>query len=330
MSRWPPRPPGGTRATAATWPSCAMTTPAPARTPAPACWTSTRAPTRPEPGWPAGTSSAWPPRAASPTRSPAGPADPRTRWPPSLPAWGRRHLHGVRHPDRCPHPGRHVVPGAPGTGRRHLSPPPTGGHLPPQRPPIRPRRSRPRPRTPQPTAPRRAPPASAPVHPFRGGRDAVPEPEGARVHALADRLIGGQQLQDRAVAVGGHRDEPFPGRLEPADDDAGAPAVAPVPDGEGLDGRPAVGVVGLGRRRGGVELGLDRRAAVGAPRRGGGGVDADRVLAEHAAVGADEPEGARCRPDAVHDLGDAVHRVVVARAAEERQAAGRGEAPWVV
>src|SRR5215211_6007814 len=57
--------------------------------PAPACWTSTRAPTRPEPGWPAGTSSAWPPRAASPTRSSAGTADPRTRRRTSLPAWGR-------------------------------------------------------------------------------------------------------------------------------------------------------------------------------------------------------------------------------------------------
>ena len=37
------RPPGGIHATAATWPSWAMTTPAPATTPGPACWTSTSA-----------------------------------------------------------------------------------------------------------------------------------------------------------------------------------------------------------------------------------------------------------------------------------------------
>jgi hypothetical protein len=61
------RPPGGTRATTATWPSCAMTTPAPPATPAPPSWTSTRAPTRPAPDWPAGTSGAWPAPAASPT-----------------------------------------------------------------------------------------------------------------------------------------------------------------------------------------------------------------------------------------------------------------------
>ena len=59
------RRPGGIRATAATWPSCAMTTPAPAATPAPPCWTSTRAPIRPAPGWPAGTSGAWPVPAGS-------------------------------------------------------------------------------------------------------------------------------------------------------------------------------------------------------------------------------------------------------------------------
>jgi hypothetical protein len=49
-SRWSRRRPGGTRATAATWPSCAMTTPAPVPIPGPGCSTSTRAPTRPAPG----------------------------------------------------------------------------------------------------------------------------------------------------------------------------------------------------------------------------------------------------------------------------------------
>jgi hypothetical protein len=68
-SRCSRRPPGGIRATAATWPSCAMTTPAPATTPGPLCWASTRAPIRPAPGWPAGTSGAWPAPAESPTRT---------------------------------------------------------------------------------------------------------------------------------------------------------------------------------------------------------------------------------------------------------------------
>src|SRR5829696_66863 len=54
-------PPGGIRATAATWPCCATTTPAPPTTPAAASWASTRAPTRPALDWPAGTSGAWPP-----------------------------------------------------------------------------------------------------------------------------------------------------------------------------------------------------------------------------------------------------------------------------
>ena len=53
--------------TAATWPSWALTTPTPAAIPAPACWSSLRAPTRPAPSSPAGTSSAWPARAQSPT-----------------------------------------------------------------------------------------------------------------------------------------------------------------------------------------------------------------------------------------------------------------------
>jgi hypothetical protein len=47
-------------------PSCAMTTPAPPVTHAPPSWSSMRAPTRPAPGWPAGNSGAWPPRAESP------------------------------------------------------------------------------------------------------------------------------------------------------------------------------------------------------------------------------------------------------------------------
>jgi hypothetical protein len=47
----------------------AMTTPAPPATPAPACWPSMRAPTRPGPDWPAGISGARPPQAGSPTRA---------------------------------------------------------------------------------------------------------------------------------------------------------------------------------------------------------------------------------------------------------------------
>jgi hypothetical protein len=43
------------------------TTPAPPATHGPACWTSMRAPTRPGPGWPAGTSGGWPAPAESPT-----------------------------------------------------------------------------------------------------------------------------------------------------------------------------------------------------------------------------------------------------------------------
>src|SRR5215216_6798479 len=44
----------------------------PAATPGPAFWVSTRAPTRPAPGSPAGTSDAWPALAESPTHGCAG------------------------------------------------------------------------------------------------------------------------------------------------------------------------------------------------------------------------------------------------------------------
>jgi hypothetical protein len=67
MRRWRRRRLGGTRVMAATWPCCATTTPAPPTTRAPPCSASTRAPTRPAPGWPAGTSGGSPAPTGSPT-----------------------------------------------------------------------------------------------------------------------------------------------------------------------------------------------------------------------------------------------------------------------
>ena len=66
------------------------------------------------------------------------------------------------------------------------------------------------------------------------------------------------------------------------------PAVAA--DRVGLDGGVAIGV--LGYRLGGPagDLRLQPRAAIRLPFRRRGGVDADRVLAQDAAVGADEAE----------------------------------------
>jgi hypothetical protein len=67
-SPWSRRLPGGIPATAATWPCC-DTTPAPPTIPGSPCWSSTRAPTRPAPAWPVGTSGARPVPAGSPTRT---------------------------------------------------------------------------------------------------------------------------------------------------------------------------------------------------------------------------------------------------------------------
>ena len=80
------------RATAAIWPSYATTTPAQPPIPGPACSASTRAPTRPAPDSPAGTSGAWPVPAGSLTRSSAGPTaeSSRPQLIPLLPAWRRR------------------------------------------------------------------------------------------------------------------------------------------------------------------------------------------------------------------------------------------------
>ena len=64
----------------------------------------------------------------------------------------------------------------------------------------------------------------------------------------------------------------------------------------------------------------------GVQARRGGGVDAGRVLAHDAAVGADQAVTAGGAAGALHRLGDGVHGVVVARAAEERQSPGEGEA----
>src|SRR5260370_513365 len=86
---------------------------------------------------------------------------------------------------------------------------------------------------------------------------------------------------------------------------------------------------GGGRWRGvhrGLEAGGGGRGAGG----GGGGVDADGVLAHEAAVRAHESERSGVGPGPPHGLGDRVHGVVAAGAAEERQAAGKREAARVV
>ena len=59
--------------------------------------------------------------------------------------------------------------------------------------------------------------------------------------------------------------------------------------------------------------------------RGPGAVDAERVLGGVAAVGGAQPEGVRVVAEDAGHGGDAVHRVVVPRAAGEAHAAGDGE-----
>ncbi|STZ35852.1 Uncharacterised protein [Mycolicibacterium smegmatis] len=103
-----------------------------------------------------------------------------------------------------------------------------------------------------------------------------------------------------------------------------------VAHGVGLDGACAVGLLGDGDLGLRVVLGLQLRAVVGDPVGGLGRVDAHRVLAGDAAVGADERELTGLVTHLVDRLGDAVHRVVVAQAAEERQSAGESEATRVV
>src|SRR5207302_7243944 len=97
-------------------------------------------------------------------------------------------------------------------------------------------------------------------------------------------------------------------------------------DGVGLDGGRAVGVAGLPGRGPAVDLGLQVGAAVRYPGGRGGGVHPGRVFAHDAAVGADQAVAAGGAAGALHRLGDGVHGVVVARAAEERQPTGEGEA----
>jgi len=157
--------------------------------------------------------------------------------------------------------------------------------------------------------------------------DPVASTERARVNPGADRLPRRQQAEQFVVAAA--CDEAPPVRLQPADDDAEAPSVAGVLDGAGLDRRPAVRLPGLFRCGPGVDLGLQVRATVGGPLRRLRGVHARGVLAHDPAVGADEPERPRFLPCPRHGLRDGVHGVVVARPAEERQAAGEREAARV-
>ncbi len=163
------------------------------------------------------------------------------------------------------------------------------------------------------------------VHPGAAGGDPVPEAERPDVNRLADGLFrGAEQVEEAGVVALG--DEAAAVAIEPADDDAGPGAVAAVGDGVGLDGGRAVGLAGLLRRGPVVDLGLQFGAAVRGPGGRDGRVHAGRVLAHDAAVGADQAVAAGGTAGPLHRLGDGVHGVVVARAAEERQPSGQGEA----
>ena len=167
-----------------------------------------------------------------------------------------------------------------------------------------------------------------PTHPGAGRGDPV-DLERAGVDALPDRLLGGAE-QRQQVAVVGPGQEAAPVRRQPADHDAGAGAVPAMLHRIGLDGGPAVGLPGLRDRGPAVDFGLQVAAVVRAPGGGCGGVDADGVLAHDAAVGADESVAAGVCAGPLGDLGDRVHGVVVAGAAEERQPAGDGKPAGIV
>ena len=75
-----------------------------------------------------------------------------------------------------------------------------------------------------------------------------------------------------------------------------------------------------------VAFGLDRGVAERLPAGlRGGGVDRRRFLAEEAAVGEDEALAAGRGAAGVDHRSDGVHRIIIARAAEEGEAAGEGE-----
>ena len=163
------------------------------------------------------------------------------------------------------------------------------------------------------------------VHPGPGGGDPVAGAERPDIDRLADGfLCRSKQVEEIRVVALGH--EAASVGIQAADDDAGAGTVARVLDGVGLDGGRAVGVAGLLWRDPAVDLLLEFTAAIGRPRGGGGGVHPGRVLAHDAAVGADQAVVAGRAAGPLDGLGDGVHGVVVACAAEERQASGDGEA----
>ena len=92
-----------------------------------------------------------------------------------------------------------------------------------------------------------------------------------------------------------------------------------MPNGVGLNHRPPLRVVRDRDGRLRVQLGLQRAAAVRAPRTWRGRVNPDGVLAERPAVRPDEAVAAGRAAGAIQRFDDRVHRVVVARSAEEGQ-----------
>ena len=150
--------------------------------------------------------------------------------------------------------------------------------------------------------------------------------------AAADSVLAHQRGEQSSIALRDVGEEPAAVVESPDDDPQPRRRLVIEDHGVGLDGGVPVRLLGDGRLRprrqrrliaGGIlapPLAFDR------PRR----VETHRVLGEIAAVGGDQTHLVRLAAQSSDHLGDAVHRVVVAGAAEERQTAGDGEAARIV
>ena len=143
------------------------------------------------------------------------------------------------------------------------------------------------------------------------------------------RILRGQQAEQAVVFALGHEAPPVEVAARPMTMPV-PPSVAGVLDGVGLDGRPSVGVPHLYLSGPAVDLGLELLAVIGVPGAGVVLYTPAEYLLMMPPLAPTKPNDSGRGAGAPHGFRDGVHRVVVARAAEERQPAGEREPARVV